>query len=78
MRNQTDSIDEKIKHLQNKKKALEIKQALSFVRTLEKVFNEEPDLQAILGLVKSQWSQSSSAKKEEWKNKAPAFCKQKF
>ncbi len=75
MRNQTESIDDKIKQLQNKKKALEIKQALTFVRALKKALTEDVDLQTILGLVDSEWSDSSSATKEEWKNQGAEFCK---
>ncbi len=77
MRNQTESIDDKIKQLQNKKKALEIKQALTFVRALKKALTEDVDLQTILGLVDSEWSHASSAIKEAWQQRGAQFCDRK-
>ena len=75
MKKTTNTIDQKIKQLQEKKKALELKQALTFVRELAKIVSTETDHQTVLGLVATEWEKASSEKRREWHQQGARFCK---
>ena len=75
MKKTTNTIDQKIKQLQEQKKALALKQAITFVRELTKIVTADADLQTVLGLVATEWDNASSQQKEEWRHKGAQFCK---
>lgn len=70
----TKTLTEQIKKLQERIKVVETKQAVTFVRNLRKIVSDDTDLEIVIGLVASQWSQASSKQKEEWHHKGAKFC----